>query len=150
MLMSPARNARASQAPNYERHMPEQTLLYQLAHQHYPVFKSSLEDQGQLHGHSVTVEPGADAKSIKRTAIALTKINTDFRVKATGDIEGAYPTTGYDHQEFRSRDELKIVSIGTADGQKLIQVFELYTFILSTADWSCLLVTFEKSVPFGK
>ena len=45
--MSPARNARASQVPNYERHRPEQTLLYQLVQQHYPVFKSSLNDQGQ-------------------------------------------------------------------------------------------------------
>ncbi len=47
MLMSPARNARASQAPTYERHQPEQTLLYQLVQEYYPVFKSSLEDQGQ-------------------------------------------------------------------------------------------------------
>ncbi|EPQ1460259.1 IS91 family transposase, partial [Acinetobacter baumannii] len=45
--MSSARNARASQVPNYERHRPEQTLLYQLVQQHYPVFKSSLDDQGQ-------------------------------------------------------------------------------------------------------
>ena len=45
--MSQARNARASQAPTYKRHQPEQTLLYQLVQEYYPVFKSSLEDQGQ-------------------------------------------------------------------------------------------------------
>lgn len=45
--MSPARNVWASQAPYYERHQPEKTLLYQLVQEHYPVFKSSLEGQGQ-------------------------------------------------------------------------------------------------------
>ncbi|MGC1510959.1 hypothetical protein [Ketobacter sp.] len=43
--MSPARNATASQSPNYERHPPEQTLLYQLVQKPYPVFKATLEDQ---------------------------------------------------------------------------------------------------------
>lgn len=42
-----ARNAPASQSPNYERHQPEQTLHYQLIQQHYPAFKASLETQGQ-------------------------------------------------------------------------------------------------------
>ena len=45
--MSLARSATASQSPNYERHQPEQTLLYQLAEQHYPAFKASMEAQGQ-------------------------------------------------------------------------------------------------------
>ncbi len=45
--MSQARNARAIQSPNYERHQPEKTLLYQLVQEYYPTFKSSLEDQGQ-------------------------------------------------------------------------------------------------------
>ncbi len=49
--MSLARNATASQSPNqtngYERHQPDQTLLYQLVEQHYPAFKASLEAQGQ-------------------------------------------------------------------------------------------------------
>jgi ribosomal protein S27E len=45
--MSLARNAAASQSPNYERHPPEQTLLYQLVEQHYPALKASLEAQGQ-------------------------------------------------------------------------------------------------------
>ena len=45
--MSLARNVTARQSPNYERHQPEQTLLYQLVQQHYPAFKASLEDQGQ-------------------------------------------------------------------------------------------------------
>lgn len=47
MLMSPARNAWASQAPNYERHQPAKTILYQLVQKHYPAFKSTLEDKGQ-------------------------------------------------------------------------------------------------------
>ena len=42
-----ARNAAASQSVIYERHQPEQTLLYQLVWQHYPVFKAALENQGQ-------------------------------------------------------------------------------------------------------
>lgn len=49
--MSLARNATASQSStqttHYERHRPEQTLLYQLVEQHYPTFKASLEFQGQ-------------------------------------------------------------------------------------------------------
>ena len=45
--MSLARNAAASQSSNYERHQPEQTLLYQLVEQHYPALKASLEAQGQ-------------------------------------------------------------------------------------------------------
>lgn len=45
--MSLARNATSSQSPNYERHQPEQTLLYQVVQQHYPAFTASLEDQGQ-------------------------------------------------------------------------------------------------------
>ncbi|ENK7248300.1 TPA: IS91 family transposase, partial [Klebsiella pneumoniae] len=49
--MSLARNATASQSPTqtngYERHQPDQTLLYQLVEQHYPAFKASLEAQGQ-------------------------------------------------------------------------------------------------------
>ena len=49
--MSLARSAKANQSPTqingYERHQPEQTLLYQLVEQHYPAFKSFLEAQGQ-------------------------------------------------------------------------------------------------------
>ena len=45
--MSLARNAKASQSSNYERHQPDQTLLYQLVERHYPDFKVSLEAQGQ-------------------------------------------------------------------------------------------------------
>ena len=39
--MSMARHANTNQSANYERHQPEQTLLYQLVQQHYPVFKAS-------------------------------------------------------------------------------------------------------------
>ena len=42
-----ARNATASQPPNYQRHQPEQTLLHQLVERHYPAFKASLEAQGR-------------------------------------------------------------------------------------------------------
>lgn len=49
--MSLARSATANQSPTqanrYERHQPEQALLYQLIEQHYPAFKASLEAQGQ-------------------------------------------------------------------------------------------------------
>lgn len=45
--MSLARKATASPSLSYERHQPEQTLLYQLVQQHYPAFKASLEAQGQ-------------------------------------------------------------------------------------------------------
>ena len=47
MPMSLARSALANPSPSYERHQPEHTLLYQLVEQHYPIFKASLEDQGQ-------------------------------------------------------------------------------------------------------
>ena len=42
-----ARNAAAALSPGYDRHQPEQTLLYQLVKQYYPAFKASLEEQGQ-------------------------------------------------------------------------------------------------------
>ena len=45
--MSLARSASANLSPSYERHQPEHALLYQLVEQHYPIFKASLEDQGQ-------------------------------------------------------------------------------------------------------
>ncbi len=45
--MSLARKATASPSLSYERHRPEQMLLYQLVEQHYPSFKASLESQGQ-------------------------------------------------------------------------------------------------------
>ncbi len=45
--MSLARNATVNQSPNYERHQPEQTLLYPLVEQQYPAFKVALEAQGQ-------------------------------------------------------------------------------------------------------
>lgn len=45
--MSLARKATASPPPNYERHQPEETLLYRLALRHYPVFRALLEAQGQ-------------------------------------------------------------------------------------------------------
>ena len=45
--MSLARNATASRPPNYQRHQPEQTLLYQLVERYYLGFKASLEAQGR-------------------------------------------------------------------------------------------------------
>ena len=42
-----ARAATAGSSARYERHQPEETLLYQLVQQHYPAFKASLEAQGQ-------------------------------------------------------------------------------------------------------
>lgn len=49
--MSLARNTGARQSPahtyGYERHQPEQTLLYRLVEQHYPAFKATLEARGQ-------------------------------------------------------------------------------------------------------
>ena len=42
-----ARTATANSSPNYERHQPEQGLLYQIIEKHYPVFKASLEAQGK-------------------------------------------------------------------------------------------------------
>ena len=32
---------------NYERHKPEETLLYQLVEQHYPRLKVKMEEQGR-------------------------------------------------------------------------------------------------------
>lgn len=49
--MSLAKSATASQSPTqkngYERHQPEQTLLFRLVEQHYPAFKASLEARDQ-------------------------------------------------------------------------------------------------------
>jgi len=53
--MSSARNATANPLPSYQRHQPEQTLLYQLV-EHYPVFKASLDDQGQSLPHYIQQE----------------------------------------------------------------------------------------------
>ena len=40
-------NTTTTGSPHYQRHQPEKTLLYQLVRQYYPVFKASLEAQGQ-------------------------------------------------------------------------------------------------------
>jgi len=45
--MSLARVAEPATAPRYERHRPEQTLLYQLAGTHYPEFCAQLDAQGR-------------------------------------------------------------------------------------------------------
>ena len=45
--MHPTRTAGGLGGFQYERHQPEQTLLYQVIAQHYPVFKESLEAQGR-------------------------------------------------------------------------------------------------------
>jgi len=37
------RKDRATSLPQYERHKPEQTLLYQIIEQHYPAFSSLME-----------------------------------------------------------------------------------------------------------
>ena len=43
--MHTARNAGTEATPGYERHRPEQTLLYQIIEQHYPSFLAHLEQQ---------------------------------------------------------------------------------------------------------
>jgi ribosomal protein S27E len=40
-----ARTAEGDAGPGYERHRPEQTLLYQLIEQHYPDYLSAMEAQ---------------------------------------------------------------------------------------------------------
>ena len=54
--MSLARNATANPSKNYERHQPEQMLLYQLVEQYYPDFKASLADRGQSLPHYIQRE----------------------------------------------------------------------------------------------
>jgi len=41
------RTDRATGLPQYERHEPEQTLLYQIIERHYPAFKSVTAAQGK-------------------------------------------------------------------------------------------------------
>jgi hypothetical protein len=41
------RKDRATSLPQYERHKPEQTLLYQIIEQHYPAFSRLMEQQGR-------------------------------------------------------------------------------------------------------
>ena len=45
--MSQAKTATANSSPNYERHQPEQGLLYPLIEKHYPVYnlKTAVERQ---------------------------------------------------------------------------------------------------------
>jgi hypothetical protein len=43
--MLTARTAEGDAGPGYERHRPEQTLLYQIIEQHYPDFLSAMEAQ---------------------------------------------------------------------------------------------------------
>src|SRR5690606_1778246 len=45
--MSLARMAEPATTPRYERHRPEQTLLYQLVETHYPEFCAQLDAQGR-------------------------------------------------------------------------------------------------------
>ena len=54
--MSLARYATANPSKNYERHQPEQMLLYQLVEQYYPDFKASLADRGQSLPHYIQQE----------------------------------------------------------------------------------------------
>ena len=42
-----ARNAGKGAAPDYQRHQPEQTLLYQIIEEYYPEFQASLEANGR-------------------------------------------------------------------------------------------------------
>jgi len=37
----------ATSLPQYERHKPEQILLYQIIEQHYPAFSGLMEQQGR-------------------------------------------------------------------------------------------------------
>jgi hypothetical protein len=47
-LTAAARNAEGDRsAGRYQRHRPEQTLLYQLVEQHYPVFVDCMAGQGR-------------------------------------------------------------------------------------------------------
>jgi hypothetical protein len=41
------RKDRAISLPQYERHKPEQTLLYQIIEQYYPAFSRLMEQQGR-------------------------------------------------------------------------------------------------------
>jgi hypothetical protein len=41
------RKDRAISLPQYLRHKPEQTLLYQIIEPHYPAFSSLMEQQGR-------------------------------------------------------------------------------------------------------
>lgn len=43
--MLSARNAERAAVPHYERHRPEQTLLYQIIERHYPDFLAAMEAQ---------------------------------------------------------------------------------------------------------
>jgi hypothetical protein len=43
--MFSARTAEGDAGPGYERHRPEQTLLYQIIEQHYPDFLSAMDAQ---------------------------------------------------------------------------------------------------------
>lgn len=72
------------------------------------------------------VEPGADGVSIYRPTLALSQINKQFVVKRTGDITGAYPTTGYQHIIHHPLEGFRVVSTGTQDEQPMLQVIEIY------------------------
>ena len=45
--MAQARAGTGSNAPRYERHRPEHTLLYRLVEQHYPEFAEAMVAQGK-------------------------------------------------------------------------------------------------------
>ena len=45
--MYPARIAASDGAPQYERHQPEKTLLYQIIKEYYPQFLAHMERQGR-------------------------------------------------------------------------------------------------------
>jgi ribosomal protein S27E len=46
-MMFLARNAEKSFTPGYQRHKPEQTLLYQIIEHHYPEFQALMEAQNR-------------------------------------------------------------------------------------------------------
>ncbi len=53
--------ARDRNAGRYQRHRPEQTLLYQIVDEYYPAFRTHLEEQGrELPGYVQRKRPRID------------------------------------------------------------------------------------------
>ena len=91
---APRMATRDRYAGRYQRHRPEQTLLYRIVDEYYPAFTAHLAEQGRGNKFRVTDEPPAPAQ--RRASISwaqrLKRVFTKSRrLEATSTSRPAVP-----------------------------------------------------------
>ena len=70
--------------------------------------------------------PSHDGESIQQSQMIFQTIQRNFTVNDRGEIRGAYPTTGYDHQVIESAEGYHVIANRQEDGIPLFQAIEIY------------------------